>query len=66
MLLNELISSKIQIKWVQEVWKCPASRYSALEYAEVKSVQGKDFVDDRVEKPTIFSYGQPKGKNTDK
>ena len=29
-------------------------------------MQHKDFVDDRVEKLTIFSYGQPKNKNTDK
>ena len=29
-------------------------------------MQRKDFVDDQVEKLTIFSYGQPKGKNTDK
>ena len=40
-------------------------QYSAPEYAEVKHVQRKDFVDDRVEQLTIFSYGQPKGKNTD-
>ena len=26
----------------------------------------KDFVDDRVEKLMIFSYGQPKDKNTDR
>ena len=29
-------------------------------------MQRKDFVDDRVEKLTIFSYGQPKDKNADK
>ena len=29
-------------------------------------MQHKDLIDDRVEKLTIFSYGQPKGKNTDK
>ena len=29
-------------------------------------MQRKDFVDDRVEKLMIFSFGQPKGKNTDK
>ena len=29
-------------------------------------MQHKHFVDDQVEKLTIFSYGQPKGKSTDK
>ena len=46
LLLNELISSKIQSKWVQEVWAHPESRYSAQECAEVECVQNKDFVDD--------------------
>ena len=63
---NELIRSKIQLKWVQEVWAQPVSWYSAREYAEIERVQRKDFVDDRIEKLIIFSCGQPKGKNTDK
>ena len=62
---KELISSKIKLKWVQEVWVRPVSRYSAWEYAEIERVQRKDFVHDRVEKLKTFSYGQPKGKNTD-
>ena len=66
MLLNELINSKIQLKWVQEVRARRVSRYSAREYVEVERVQRKDFVEDRVVKFTIFSYGQPKGKSTDK
>ena len=66
LLLNELISSKIQLKWVQEVRACPVSWYSAREYAEVERVQRKDFVEDQVVKLTIFSYGQPKSKSTDK
>ena len=64
MLLNELISSKIQLKWVQEVRAHLVLRYSAREYVEVECVQRIDFVDDQVVKLTIFSYGQPKGKST--
>ena len=30
----ELISSKIQLKWVQEVWARPVLRYSVQEFAE--------------------------------
>ena len=66
LLLNELINLKIQLKWVQEVWAHRVSWYSAQEYAEDERVQRKDFVDDRVEMLAIFSYGQPKGMNTDK
>ena len=61
-----LMSSKIQSIWVQEVWAHPILRQSAWEYVEMECMQCKDFVDDRVEKLTMFSYGQPKGKNTDK
>ena len=62
MLLNKLIGSKIQLKWVQEVWVCPVSRYSPRKYTEIERVQHKDFRDGRVEKPSIFRYGQPKSK----
>ena len=54
------------VKWVQEVWARPVSQYSARKYAEIECVQREDFVHDRVEKLKIFSYGQPKGKNTGK
>ena len=43
----------------------PISQYGAREYTEVERVQHKDLIDDRVEKLMVFSYGQPKGKNTD-
>ena len=62
-LISSLVT-RIQSKWVQEVWARPVSLHSAQEYAEIERVQCKDYVDDRVEKLTIFSYGQLKGKNT--
>ena len=60
MLLNELISSKIQLKWVQEVWARSVLWYGAREYAEIERVQHEDLINDRVEKLMIFSYGQPR------
>ena len=63
-LMSSLVKN-VQLKWVQEVWACPVSCYSAREYVEVKCVQRKDF-NDQVEKLTIFSYGHPTGKNTNK
>ena len=45
LLLNELISSKIQLKWVQEVWARPVSQYSVREFTEIERMQCKDFVE---------------------
>ena len=49
---------------VHEVWECPMLRHNAWEYAEIKHAAQVFFVDDRIEKLMIFSYGQPKGKYT--
>ena len=63
---NSFLMSSLVEKWVQEVWAHPILWYSARECAEIECLQRKDFVDDRVEKLTILSYGQPKDENTDR
>ena len=55
MLLNQLISSKIQLKWVQEVWACPVLRYSIREFTEIKRMQREDFVEVEWRSFVIFS-----------
>ena len=45
LLLSELISSKIQLKWVQEVWARPVLRYSVREFVEIERMQREDFVE---------------------
>ena len=58
-----LMSSLVQKfdKCGQKVWAHPILWHSAWEY---ECVQHKDFVNDQVEKLTIFRYRQPKDKNT--
>ena len=41
MITNFLICSKIQLKWVQEVWECPILRYSPRKYTETERVNAK-------------------------
>ena len=55
MLFNELISSKIQLKWVQEVWARPVSRCSVREFAEIEHMQREDFVEVEWRSLVIFS-----------
>ena len=31
-----LMNSQIQLKWVQEGWACPTSRYSPQKYVEIE------------------------------
>ena len=40
-----LMSSLVQLKWVQEVWACPVLQYSVREFAEIEHVQHEDFVE---------------------
>ena len=41
----ELTISKIQLKWVQEVWACPVLRYRVREFVEIERMQCKDFIE---------------------
>ena len=45
LLLNELISSKLQLKWVQDVWAHPVLRYSVREFTEIERVQREAFAE---------------------
>ena len=59
------MSSLVQLKWVQEVWLCPVSRYSPQKYVEIERMLCKDVRNGRVEMPAIFTDEQPNSKNTD-
>ena len=58
-----LISSKIQLKWAQEVWACPVSWYGLRSMQRFTTYSTKDVRDGKVEKPAIFSYAQLENKN---
>lgn len=62
-LLSVLSSSKMQLKWVQDVWVRPVSRYSPWKFVEIKRVQCKDVRDGL---PAILTHGLPNSKNNDK
>ena len=51
-----LISSKIQLKWAQEVWACPVTWYGLPSMQRFTMYSTKDVRDGQVEKPAIFSY----------
>ena len=55
---------RIQLKWIQEVWLRPVTRYSPRKYAEIECVLRKDVRNGRVKMPAIFTDGQLNGKNT--
>ena len=72
LLLNELISSKIPLKWVQEERTCLASRYSPRKYTGicgdrmcVQHMTLGSICDCQAMNHPVFSYGQP-NSNTDK